>query len=77
MRVFSGGFWILIVVYAAVIDRVLAYVPAIPYLSPLLGVSAGGAFPTKGTTLTIGLLQQSMGVIVLAGIFAWLTPKLF
>ena len=60
------------------IDRVLTYVANISYLSPMLGASGGqAAFPTKGTTLYIGLLQQSIGVIVLAAFFAWLTPKVF
>ena len=77
MRVFSGGFWILVVVYAAVIDRVLAYAPNIPYISPMLGKGASDVAGTKGTTLYIGLLQQSIGVIVLAAFFAWLTPKVF
>ena len=77
MKILSGGFWIMFVIYALIVDRALTYLPKIPYLSPYTAYASGGQSQGPAVSFNFGTLQQGGGVLVVAAILAWFTPKVF
>ena len=79
MKILSGGFWLMFVIYAVVVDRALTYLPAIPYLSPAQAYGSGGGLTQQGASVSFSFnpLQAGGGVLVVAALLAWFTPRLF
>ena len=57
MKILSGGFWIMFVIYALIVDRALTYLPKIPYLSPYTAYASGGAIYAE-TDLDLGHYER-------------------
>ena len=82
MKILSGGFWLMFVIYAVVVDRALTYLPNIPGLSPYLSPAeayGSGGLTQQGASVSFSFnpLQAGGGVIVVAALMAWFTPRLF
>ena len=78
MKILSGGFWLMFVIYALVVDRALTYLPSIPYLSPAQAYGDGG-LTQKGASVSFSFnpLQAGGGVLVVAALLAYFTPRIF
>ena len=65
----------MLLIYVVAFDRVLSMVPSIPYVSPF----AQTVFPktTGGTTASLGYVQQSLPIVLVAALAVYLTPRLF
>lgn len=77
MKILSGGFWILFVVYATVVEVALRYLPfEIPGLSPVSQYPAQSS-GAASVSFSFSTLKQGGGVLLVALILAWFTPRIF
>ena len=77
MKILSGGFWILFVVYAAVVDVALRYLPI-----KIPGFSSVAEYPAQSggggsVSFSFGSIKAGGGVLVVALLLAWITPRVF
>ena len=82
MKILSGGFWLMFVIYSVIVDRALQYLPAIPGLSPYVSpvaASGSGGLTQTGRQLRFSFrpLQSGGGVLAVAAVLAYLTPRIF
>ena len=79
MKILSGGFWILFVVYAAVIDVALRF---LPFKIPIPGFGSVSEYPAQSgggssVSFSFGSIKSGGGVLAVALLLAWVTPRVF
>ena len=75
MRVFSLQGILILLVYAAILDRVLGMIPGFTYVSPFTAAASVKAGGGKVDVMVSAL--QALPTLLVAALFVTFTPKLF